>query len=964
MPPVILCFPIFEIPKSESKGLPGNILLDASGNPLLSDFGISKILDDNSGKTSLTSTGVGIGTPEYMSPEQAYGGQTDGRTDIYALGIVFYTLVTGRSPFTGSTPIEVIIKHINDPLPNPKQFIPDLPDSVVNMLFKALAKDPNKRYQNMGELATDLENIANGKEIKEYPKRIPESRENKKPVLVKKSETLVSVSKPISEEGVRFSTFNEEELSTVDSDEILQWQQSSKMTVNFISALSPKKQQDVINLIGRDIELRIKDLIIHYGGGKFLFHGFKHFGSTVLVNQIVQLARNELYSDTRNRMEVLITATIELEETEGTRDYQLALVREFSIELINFPDIEEYKAQLDVLSRFDYVDIIILPKSMVLKVSPAPGLVISLSQKTKHTQPLSNEHFSGEWLANILLNILNDENSCNPNSLEQLLEVITNNQKLSSRIIFIIEKIESEKDFITFQKLRLFYFSTITFFVIVQHEEYLKWIEKGRKFIEKLGFRPYYVKCVWEEDYHLIRNVISEALVSDSPDILEDFINHIAFITNGATGDVFRELLDFRNIALNKGVPFLTLSQIRDMDYVNYNSRRQQVLADNWQHILGHRYMKVEERDQAKMGVYEIMEWMRKKGCFSIEEIKKESTHAQILISNSDLYRYETIYALLEVMITERLLQKYEDGKYRLTMDVEEINDGVFDKNNLDFIIREPNHLKNYQIDGLRYDTNKNENRFALIIGNWEFDDSRFRTLTSPDRDMEDFIGILKDPRIGGFRNVLSLANRNEGEIRRAIGRFYKDRKKDDLLLLYYSGHGIKDDEGRLYLAAKDTEYDFIEPTGIPASFITDHMDKSQSRRQVIILDSCFSGAFIHGVKGGTTTESVISKVGLGSAFTGNGFGRIILTASDSTQYAWEGEELIGDIKESLFTFYLVKGLKTGDADLDKDGKITVDEIFEYVSNNISSITSSQKPMKWAIKQEGEFIIANNPSLF
>jgi len=96
---------------------PSNILINQSGEPMLTDFGIAKLLESDEGQTLTTGTGVGVGTPEYMSPEQGLGQEVDARADIYSLGIIFYEMVTGRKPFRADTPMAVVVKHINEPLP-------------------------------------------------------------------------------------------------------------------------------------------------------------------------------------------------------------------------------------------------------------------------------------------------------------------------------------------------------------------------------------------------------------------------------------------------------------------------------------------------------------------------------------------------------------------------------------------------------------------------------------------------------------------------------------------------------------------------------------------------------------------------------------------------------------------------------------------------------------------------------
>jgi len=149
---------------------PSNILLTQSGEPMLSDFGVAKILEAEE-TVDLTGTGVGVGTPEYMAPEQGMGKVVDYRADIYALGVVFYELVTGRKPYRADTPMAVMLKKMTDPLPRPSQFVRDLPEAVENVLLKALARQPADRYLDMSLFAEALDKLAQGR----LPKSIPSS---------------------------------------------------------------------------------------------------------------------------------------------------------------------------------------------------------------------------------------------------------------------------------------------------------------------------------------------------------------------------------------------------------------------------------------------------------------------------------------------------------------------------------------------------------------------------------------------------------------------------------------------------------------------------------------------------------------------------------------------------------------------------------------------------------------------
>ncbi|MBI5294758.1 MAG: protein kinase [Chloroflexi bacterium] len=138
---------------------PSNILVGAARQPVLSDFGIVKFLGEDATQ-DLTTTGIMVGTPEYMSPEQAMGEPFDHRVDIYSLGIVFYEMVAGRKPFYADTPVAVLVKQASEPLPSPSRFTQDLPPQVEAVICKALEKKPAKRFQSMSDFCSALESLA------------------------------------------------------------------------------------------------------------------------------------------------------------------------------------------------------------------------------------------------------------------------------------------------------------------------------------------------------------------------------------------------------------------------------------------------------------------------------------------------------------------------------------------------------------------------------------------------------------------------------------------------------------------------------------------------------------------------------------------------------------------------------------------------------------------------------------
>jgi|GEM_PF-5642955 len=243
--------------------------------------------------------------------------------------------------------------------------------------------------------------------------------------------------------------------------------------------------------------------------------------------------------------------------------------------------------------------------------------------------------------------------------------------------------------------------------------------------------------------------------------------------------------------------------------------------------------------------------------------------------------------------------------------------------------------------------------REALIVAADRYEDPRLSALNAPAQDAEGLAHVLGDPNVGNFEVGVSL-NEPDHIVRRKLSTFFSDRSRDDLLLLHVSCHGLKDEDGSLYFASSNTIIGHLEATAIPSEFVHRQMTKSRSRRIIFLIDCCFGGAFARGLVHRADTSIPIKE-----EFQGHG--RVVLTASSATQYAFEGHKREGNAQPSIFTSAIIEGLATGEADRDLDSRVSVDELYDYVYDRVREVSPNQTPEKWAFKVAGGLYIARTP---
>ena len=233
--------------------------------------------------------------------------------------------------------------------------------------------------------------------------------------------------------------------------------------------------------------------------------------------------------------------------------------------------------------------------------------------------------------------------------------------------------------------------------------------------------------------------------------------------------------------------------------------------------------------------------------------------------------------------------------------------------------------------------------KVALLIGVREYG-SGLKPLPAAPKDVAAMQEVLQNPEMGGFDEVETLVNPNHSEMAEKIKIWFNARQSDDLVVLFFSGHGIKDESRELYFAASDTRKVgemLIELTAVPASFVRGCLKRCKSKRQVVILDCCFSGAF-----GGLLAKDD-GDVDLESLLGAEG--GVVLTSSSSLEYSFEQEG--SDL--SIYTRYLVEGIRTGAADRDGDGAVSVDELHQFASKKVQVAAPAMTPKIIVFKELG-----------
>jgi hypothetical protein len=250
--------------------------------------------------------------------------------------------------------------------------------------------------------------------------------------------------------------------------------------------------------------------------------------------------------------------------------------------------------------------------------------------------------------------------------------------------------------------------------------------------------------------------------------------------------------------------------------------------------------------------------------------------------------------------------------------------------------------------------------RKALIVAVDEYEQEGLRDLLAPAVDAEALGRVLGDPQIGEFA-VQVVRNEPAHIIQAQVEELFSESRRDDVLLLHFSGHGLKSESGELFFAASNTRPNRLKSTALSADFVRGCMQTTRSRSVVLLLDCCYGGAFAQGVKVRAAGDVHVLDSFPRDPRSGGGRGRAVITASSAMEFAFEGDQLGDDQhrQPSVFTAALVEGLATGDADRDEDGWVSLNELYDYVFDKVQEQNPNQTPSR-QVELEGELYLARS----
>jgi serine/threonine protein kinase len=623
---------------------PGNILFDENSYVFLSDFGLAKIVG---GSAELTTSGAIVGTPAYLSPEQAQGYEVDHRSDIYSLGIVLFEMVVGQTPYQAETPMAVLLKHIQEPVPSPRLFKSDLSQAVEQVILKALNKNPHDRYQTAGEMAQSLKEAA--------------------VFLSDPDVTPVILPRPITEPK-ELPPPKEVTPPPPPTD------YPSMLLKPEHSIWASHAQKHVVEelMLQENFE-RLKSFIIDSEGGRFVLTGYGRFGGTSLIKSAMSKAKRELQQRGQKEGALLVFYFNVKEGDEPTQEFEIE-ANEFSLGKLT----TQYEGSFKNVNP------------QTLKTGPFSHT--SLEQHTFHfslERPLGASFFNESRVTGIFTRPdfdftrlgaeLRDFSSQDKShaDLQKFVRQLTGGEVAPSKVAVILDRISHLETLETLAQFEMFKNNRVTVIAVSRKEEFDQW-QNCEKRLSRIGFKKWYIPCLWDNESDYIQRIERTLLEpyglrdSNVEGVVTSLRKHLGFVGRGAIGEVLGELKHPKYWSSDsKGNFYLRLDKLPHQRNIQHNAWMQDVLNLNWPTILANLFAGKdldEKEDRAKIGVYHLLDWITEQQIFTKDQLLEAAYTMPITISNNLYVAHEVALNLLRVLERNRYLRVI-DGWYRVVWD-------------------------------------------------------------------------------------------------------------------------------------------------------------------------------------------------------------------------------------------------------------------------------------------------------
>jgi serine/threonine-protein kinase len=664
---------------------PGNIILGQTETHRpqvkLLDFGLVKVLRSSD---NLTTTGMIVGTPAYMAPEQAEGQVTGPPADLYALGTVAYEMLTGQTPFKADTPLGIILKRVNEPPLPPSRLRLELTPEVDAVILKVLAKQPQDRYPTaaafvealttaLGQTVLPASVIRVGPpppsgqvQVDPHPTPRNFTTPTAPPVLSppvaaspgclarlwpafrtsaggrQAAGHPVTVAPPPnrtagSSAAARFeiavppspSPAGRQPLSQtaaapppqVPPSLILNPSASLILRPHLYQLLDPLKQSTIRELLHEQQPERLVDYIVAYGGRRFIITGYGSFGGTTLTREIVQAVERQL--------------------RQQQSSHRLLALR------------------FDLMSRPD--------EAVVFNVSLANDEPFLVGESLATGQgPVLPAYRLSETL-DTLAAMLAGQPVKSP--LARRLEGAGQSKTPPTRPVIVIDKINDPETLELFLRHPLFEHKTVTWLVVTPRELYDRWSDSvSQRLLKHHKFEVWPVPSLWEADYSVVQKTVDLCFSSyqvnslEARDLHRAFVQHISFVSRGALGAILNELQQLKYWRLDDQTrqPFIDFNAL-DRDLIRHNASLQTILENNWSRISGQNFPGRERTDRARQGVYALLDWIIDHATFSLDEVRAAAGQTPIIISPHSRLRSDVVMRLLDVLVEYNYLQRAAD---------------------------------------------------------------------------------------------------------------------------------------------------------------------------------------------------------------------------------------------------------------------------------------------------------------